>query len=118
MNNELLIKNAIDKLHKEASNPKISGKAATILPHVKNTLILFAKQEPEFAQAIIESKKSLTECCTEITKNVGNAVSDLEIYKAAANFYFEGSTVNFIMEIKLFSEDNDKSLNVSLMDLL
>ena len=118
MNNELLIKNSIDKLEKESKEAKISNKAGAVLPHVKRTLIAFVKQEPEFAQAIIECKKSLSDCCAEIMKDVGNSVSDLEVYKAAVNFYFQGATVEFNMKIKLFEENQGKTLNVSLMDLL
>jgi hypothetical protein len=119
--NELSLNQVKEKLNKEAAESKLSGAANVVLEPVKNALLEFCKQEKEFSQAILENDKKITDCCAEITKGVGNAVSDLEIYKRAVQFYFPGADIEFQMKIDLCAsvKDNSKSdIKISLMDLI
>lgn len=118
--NDLLIHNVEEKLNKESA--EVGGnKEKVMLSAVKSALISFCKQESEFAQAILESKKSLKECMTAVAKDSGNALSDLEAYRRAVQFYFPGANIEFKMVIDLCasvkSEDKEP-VSISLMDLL
>lgn len=122
MNNELLLKNVEEKLKKELGEAKLDQKAKVIISYVKEVLLNFSKQESEFAQAIIESNKTLGECCTEILKGIGSSISDLEVCKKAAQFYFSGADISFEMKIDLCASVKNavegKNLKLSLLDFL
>lgn len=120
MSNELLVHNAEEKLKKESADIT-ERKAAAMLEAVRKALISFCKQEPEFAQAIIESKGTFKECMTAVTKGIGDSISDLEAYKRAVQFYFPGADIQFNMTVDLCAsakEEKPESMNVSLFDLL
>ena len=57
-----------------------------------------------------------------MVKGVGNAISDLEVYRKAVQFYFEGADIRFEMKIDLCASVNGElekeSLAISLMDLI
>ena len=117
--NETIIKQAEEKLIEESKNNTIKDqKAKAVLDAVKNALIIFCKQDEEFAQAIVENKKTLTDCCTEIMKGVGNSISDLEVYKKAVEFYFKGADISFEMKIDLCASVKKEPIKLSLLDFL
>lgn len=120
MNKELLIHNAEEKLNSQAAKAGLTGKEGAVLPFVKKALIEFCRQESEFAQAIIENSKTLSDCCKEIMKNCGNSISDFAVYQKAVQFYFPGADISFNMKIDLCASVNKptSALTVSLTDLL
>ena len=91
---------ASEKLAKEDKEGKFDHKGKAVLPAVKTTLLDFATQEAEFAQAIVQGG-SLSDCISAVLKGVGGSISDLEVYKRAVAFYFPGADVRFSMEIDL-----------------
>lgn len=119
--NEMLDK-VIEKLEKEIAEAKVGGKEKVIIEPTKKALIDFCRQESEFAQAILESDKSLSECCAQIVKGVNTGISDFEVYRKAVQFYFPGADICFEMRIDLCASVRDgeikKNLKVSLMDLM
>ena len=118
--NDLLIHNAEEKLKKESDG--ITGnKEKAMMAEVRSALISFCKQESEFAQAILESKRSFKECMTAVAKDCGNSISDLEAYRRAVQFYFLGADIEFKMTIDLCALVKGKEkepVSISLMDLL
>ena len=95
-------KQVADKLSSELAAAKKCGKyAAAVMDYVVNALKVFAKQDEEFAQAILDG--SLTECGKAIEKALNNkrAISDLDVYKIAVGHYFPGAVVEFEMVIKV-----------------
>lgn len=74
-----------------------------IAPAVTAALRLFAKAEPEFCDAIIaKGFEGYGQCLDEIAKGVkGSSISDIECYRRAANFYFPGAGVRFVMKLDL-----------------
>lgn len=85
-------------------NPK--GRHAQVLAKpTADALMEFCRQEPEFEQAIMQSGKSFTDCLNEITKGIGSAISDLEVYSRAVKFYFHVATVRFHMTIDLCGDN-------------
>ena len=68
---------------------------------VKEALLDFCRQEEEFAQAVVQGG-SFKDCMAAVGKKVkNNAISDLEAYKAAVEFYFPGAAVSMKMNIDL-----------------
>lgn len=113
------LKLAIDKLEAQSSNFKGDNKAQAVKSAVVETLTTFAKQESEFAQAIAESDKTLSDVCTATVRGVGNSISDLEVYQKAVQEYFPGAKVKFEMKIDLVGDAADpKTLNFDLLDLV
>ena len=67
---------------------------------VLNAVQEFCKQEPEFAQAVVQGG-SFSECMKKVAAGVGSSISDLEAYKKAVQFYFPGAVVNMQLTIDL-----------------
>lgn len=92
---------AIEKLKKEKHACKnLSKKAEVVKNAVYTALCDFCKHQ-EFAQAVEQTDKTFQECCETCVKGTGNAVSDLELYRRAAQFYFDGADVQFHMHVHL-----------------
>lgn len=93
---------AVEKLEFEHAQFKTgfknSGKEAMVSKHVLEALINFC-QNTDFANAVLLKEKTLTDCLIEVMKGVGSAISDLEVYQRAANFYFPASKISFAMII-------------------
>ena len=85
----------------------------------------FARQEPEFEQAIEQSEKDFQSCLDHIARKCAGekGVSDLDVFRAAAQFYFSTADVQFHMKIKLSAgngapKPRKETLSVSLNELL
>lgn len=114
--------NCQDKLDKEYKVAKLSQKGKAVGPSVLNVLKDFCNQNSEFAQTIMQSDKTVRDCIEHTVSKSGNAVSDLDVYKKAVEFYFPGATVNMNLTIDLgdngFSNTGNKSVNLSLDNFL
>lgn len=108
-----------DKFKEELNDAKLSQKGKAVKDAVVSALSDFCKQNNEFAQAVEQSDKSITDCIEFTVAKAGNAISDLDVYKKAVEFYFPGATVKCQLTVDLgdggFS--NEKSV-LSLDDLL
>lgn len=90
---------AYEKLKKEksaVSGQKEKAMADAVLDAIKE----FCRQEPEFAQAVVQSG-SFADCMKKVAAGVGSYISDLEAYKKAVQFYFPGAVVNMQLTIDL-----------------
>ena len=83
---------------------KLSNKGQAVSGAVVDMLRKFCEQEEEFAQAIVQSDKSIDECIEYTVKDCGNAISDLDVYKKAAEFYFPGAKVQLTFVIDLVGD--------------
>ena len=91
---------AKERLHKE-SKEKMSMHGEAMKAAVMEALLDFCRQEEEFAQAVVQGG-SFKDCMVAVSKKVkSNAISDLEAYKAAVEFYFPGAAVSMKMNIDL-----------------
>lgn len=116
---------AAEKIRSELSGAKLSAKGKAVAPFVAEALATFCDQNAEFAQAVEQSGKTAAECVKSTVKGCGGSISDIEVYRKAAQFYFEGATVHFNMNIDLgdngFSNTSapaQSALSLSLDDLL
>lgn len=104
MNNEYL-QDALERLKKETDT--VSGnKEKAMASAVRKALEDFCRQEPEFAQAIVQGG-SFGDCMKAVAKGVGTSISDSEAFARAARFYFPGCLVRVVMEIDLIGDAGD-----------
>ncbi len=94
---------------------------------VLQSLIKFCEQDDEFAQAVAEpGSKSFAACLAAVVKGCGNVLSDVEAYRRAASYYFDGAYVEMQMVIHVNPHDVESTTHViktetkviSLLDLL
>lgn len=100
-----------------------NGKVAhCISSAVRDALIQFCEQEPEFNQAIEQSGKTFNDCLDEISKGVGQSISDIEVYRRAVKFYFPTADIHFEMRIdtcgSIDGAAQQQPMNLSLDSLL
>ena len=99
---------AVKKLGEELQDKsaKWSAKAGAVKKAVHDALVGFCNQNPEFAQAVAQSDKTLWAVCEEAVKNVGTSVSDLEVYRSAVAAYFPGAQVDCVMTVRMSEHEN------------
>ena len=91
---------------------KLNKYAAVIAEPTAKALHGFCRQSEEFARAIAETDKTFKDCLKTITKDIGRAVSDIEVYQKAVEFFFPGAKVEFKMIIHMSEyelNDNEPS---------
>ena len=115
---------AIEKLNKEEEAFKGDRYGQCIYKAVAAALRDFCEQDDEFAQAVVQTDRTLSDCVKEVTKGVGNVLSDLDAYRRAAKFYFSTADVKFIMQLDLCgdltageAEKRGKVIHLTLDDL-
>lgn len=83
---------------------------------VRDTLLEFCRQNEKFAQAVAQGG-SFKDCMTAVAKGVGSSISDLEAYRRAVSFYFDGAKVQFQMVIQLEPAETEPDRGGLLLDL-
>ena len=112
---------AVEKLQKELKECKGDRYVEAVKKDTCNALLLFCEQDEEFAQAVVQSNKTLEQVCKAAVKDCGSSISDITVYRKAVEVYFPGATVEMKMTVDLCgSVREDKSsnvINLSLTDL-
>lgn len=103
---KILAVEKIDKELKEFSGDKYGNAVHT---YVANALHEFCSVSDRFAEVVYKTKRSLSDCISEIMKGCGAHISDIEVYRRAARFYFPNSEVEFVMKITITGEVPDES---------
>ena len=124
-------KNACELLQRaEQQEAAKSRKARAVYTAVRDALVLFCEQNEEFADAILQNDKTLGDCCEKIMEKSGDAISDIEVYARAVEFYFPGAVIEMKMTVYMSrferdaalsgvkSQSNAKVLDLRLEDLL
>lgn len=88
----------------EAEQKSVSGQkekvmAAPVLAAIKD----FCAQDEEFAQAVVQGG-SFADCMKAVAAGVGNAISDIDAYRKAVEFYFPGAKIQVQMTIDLIGD--------------
>lgn len=71
---------------------------------VAEALMSFCRQDGEFAQAVVQGG-SFKDCMKAVAKRCGSALSDLEAYRRAVEFYFPGAQVDMALTIRVNGHD-------------
>ena len=98
---------ALERLKKEADTPS-GAKEQAMAPAVRKALEDFCRQEPEFAQAVVQGG-SFADCMKAVAKGVGSSISDNKAFAKAARFYFPGCRVRVVMEIDLIGDADEET---------
>lgn len=85
------------------------SRAKAMAGPVRDALLSFADQNEEFAQAIAQGG-DFDKCMTAVAKGVGSSISDIEAYRRAVQFYFDGATIHMEMRIQLEPEEDSAPL--------
>lgn len=91
---------AVNKLDAEYKNGKYDRYGNAMKSEVCEALKIFCKQDEEFAQAVVQGG-TFEDCMKSVSKNISSSLSDLEAYRRAVAFYFDGAKVEFQMKIML-----------------
>ena len=83
---------------------------------VRDVLLEFCCQDGEFAQAVAQGG-SFPDCMKAVAKGVGGSISDLEAYRRAAAFYFDGAEVQSVVTIRLTPAGPEPDRDGILLDL-
>lgn len=100
---------ALEKLENEIKEYKGDRYGNAVKPYVSNTLRKFCEDNKAFAEVFYRTKRTLSDCLKEVMKGCGNAISDIEVYRRVAKFYFPNSEVEFIMQISITGEKPDEN---------
>lgn len=104
---------ALAKLDKENKSFKGGSHASVMRKDVVEVLKSFCSQEDEFAQAIFETDKTLSDCLEYVAKGVkGSSIRDLDAFKRAAEFYFKGADISCVMHIDLVGSARQSSPDI------
>lgn len=96
---------AIKKLNDEFDSHKTFGRKGDVIARpIRDVLLTFCEAEEEFAQAVAQTDNTFHDCITTISKSIGNACSDHDVYEAAADFYFKGAKVYMTPTIDLIGD--------------
>lgn len=92
---------ATEKIDAELKDFKGDRYAEAVKKHVASTIKHFCEQNEAFAEVVFRTKRTLSDCCTEIMKGCGNSISDIDVYRGAVRNYFPNADIEFSMTIKI-----------------
>lgn len=101
---------------KEEYKSVTGSKESVMKGAVRDTLLEFCRQNEEFAQAVAQGG-TFKDCMAAVAKGVGGSISDLEAYRRAAAFYFEGAKVNVSLTIQLEPAEPEPERRGIVLDL-
>ena len=86
-----------------------------LLPYVRDALLSFIEQSDAFASAVLAEDKTLAGAAEEIDPGYG-AISDLEAYRKAVQYFLPGASVDFKMTV-IVPRDEDKQPSAKILNL-
>ena len=102
-----MIQEALEKLDSQlAEAEKVNRYSGIMAGPVAECLKDFCRQDEEFADAVVQGG-TFSECMTAVSKGCGRALSDLEAYRRAVQFYFPGADIRGSRTIDLCASVRD-----------
>lgn len=92
---------AISKLTDELAAFKGNRYGEVVKDAVAEALMDFCNKSDAFAAIIAQSSSTLSDCIKEIMAGCSSAISDIDVYRRAVQFYCPEATVHFDMIIEL-----------------
>ena len=111
------VQQAVERLEREVKAFKGNKYESVMSGAVAEALESFCRQNEEFAQAVVQGG-GFADCMAAVAKNCGSALSDIEAYRRAAAFYFQGARVKMELKIQLEpdAEEPGKVINLDFSD--
>ena len=92
---------AVKLIYDGMRSPLKAKYASVVKEPVADALRIFSGN-PEFADAVVAAgRDGFANCLEAIMKDVNGSISDIELYRRAAGFFFPGCGVRMKMEIDL-----------------
>lgn len=116
---EDFVAKAVEKI--EGGIDAVKGKKESVVKRpVADALISFCRQQEEFAQAVVQSDKTIADCVAHVVKGCGNALSDIEAYRKAVGFWFPGAVVDMVLSIRMseYEEPAPETATETVPDVL
>lgn len=126
-----LINIAVSELQEQHKKAKYDRKAQVMARPTLDALINFCRQSEKFAESVHDSNKTFADCMSEISKSVGNSISDIEVFRKAVSFYMPAAKIDVVMTISTSDKadtkanksgyqicSSPKTINLNLLDLL
>lgn len=102
---------AIEKIKKETEEFKGDKYGKVIYKEVSKQLINFCEQESDFAEVVLKTKRTLSDCCIECVKGVTTGISDRETYERAVRFYYPDSKVRMLITLEPGKAPDDEYMS-------
>lgn len=108
---------AVEKLDTEYAKFTGDRYQSVMKSAVKEALVAFCQKNEEFAQAVVQGG-SFADCMAAVSKGVKSSLSDIEAYRRAAGFYFEGATVrmDLVIQLEPAPAELEKDIVIDLSD--
>ena len=107
---------AISKLTDELAAFKGNRYGEVVKDAVAEALMDFCNKSDAFASIVAASKRTLSDCVKEIMEGCGVAISDIEAYRRAVQFYCPEANVSFDMVIELPGSTDAAASDMSTSD--
>lgn len=116
---EDFVSKALEKIEGGLSSVKDRYGKVVARP-VADALISFCRQQEEFAQAVAQSDKGFADCVAHVVKDVGQALSDIDAYRKAVEFWFPGAVVDMVLTIRMseYEEPAPETATETVPDVL
>ena len=108
------LSNYADKIRREVAGNSKDRRVEVIKDYVSNAIINFCEQEPEFAQAVEQSDKTIIDCCKECLEGVTTGISDVEACRRVVKCYFPTATIQCQMTIDLCGNTGTPSITMTM----
>ena len=95
---------AVEKIAAELKDFKGDRYGMAVKNHVAATITHFCEQNERFAEVVYKTKRTLSDCCSEIMKGCGTSISDIDVYRGAVRNYFPNADIDFHMTITFTGE--------------
>lgn len=110
MSNDI-IRAAVEKIKNETEEFKGNKYGKVIYKEVSKQLINFCEQESGFAEVVLKTKRTLSDCCAECMKGVTDGLSDKETYERAVKFYYPDSKVQMLLTLETGTVPDEDYIN-------
>ena len=108
---------AVEKLTAEYGKFKGDRYQEVMKSAVFEALVSFCTND-EFAQAVVEGG-TFADCMKAVSKGIKSSLSDLEAYRRAAAYYFDGAQVKMSLTIQLEpAQAENHDIVIDLADFL
>lgn len=92
---------AVHKIAEELNSFKGDRYGEAVKKHVAATLTHFCEENIRFAEVVYKTKRTLSDCVSEIMRGCGQSISDIDVYRGAVRNYFPNADVEFHMTITI-----------------
>lgn len=106
---------AVEKIKQGLNTYKGNRYGDVMKGYVADTLAAFSEQNMEFAQAVIDGG-DFSACMGDVVKGIGSSISDLEVARKAAAFYFPGCDIKMEMTIYTSKFERDDAADAELFE--